>query len=212
MDRAISPQGSAEQQVLRFRIDLQDVTPEVWREIEVPAEWSFWLLHVAIQDAMGWLDCHLHAFVPAAGGERFVIGIPEGCRGESIEAGWDVPVARHFEQVGDRLFYKYDFGDGWRHELRLVSRQAADPALGYPRCVDGRGACPPEHCGGPPGYADLLDKLSGPRTDAYYQMVEWLRGHDGKHWPFDPEAFSVAAVRFSDGDERRRRLRPSIDD
>lgn len=28
----------------------------------MPAKYSFWDLHVAIQDTMGWLDYHLHAF------------------------------------------------------------------------------------------------------------------------------------------------------
>ncbi|OFW13207.1 MAG: hypothetical protein A3H29_03900 [Acidobacteria bacterium RIFCSPLOWO2_02_FULL_67_21] len=32
----------------------------VWRRIHVPEHYSFWDLHVAIQDAMGWQDCHLH--------------------------------------------------------------------------------------------------------------------------------------------------------
>ena len=49
-------------QVCRFRITLRDIEPPVWREIEVPATYSLWDLHVAIQDAMGWKDCHLHAF------------------------------------------------------------------------------------------------------------------------------------------------------
>lgn len=30
--------------------------------IELRQRYSFWDLHVAIHDAMGWLDCHLHAF------------------------------------------------------------------------------------------------------------------------------------------------------
>ena len=48
--------------LLRFKVELDHVTPAVWREIEVPSTYSFWNLHVAIQDAMGWLDYHLHAF------------------------------------------------------------------------------------------------------------------------------------------------------
>jgi len=48
--------------VLRFWIELQKTDPSVWREIEVPGDDTFWDLHVAIQDAMGWLDYHLHRF------------------------------------------------------------------------------------------------------------------------------------------------------
>jgi hypothetical protein len=35
------------------------------REKLVPASYSFWDLHVAIQDAMGWEDYHLHEFYVA---------------------------------------------------------------------------------------------------------------------------------------------------
>ncbi|HUF10100.1 MAG TPA: hypothetical protein VMO47_12310 [Rhodothermales bacterium] len=39
--------------VLRFRIELEGSSPLIWREIDVPVDYSFWDLHVAIQDAMG---------------------------------------------------------------------------------------------------------------------------------------------------------------
>jgi len=48
--------------VFQFKIALQVITPEIWRRIQVPADYNFWDLHIAIQDAMGWYDYHLHAF------------------------------------------------------------------------------------------------------------------------------------------------------
>ena len=39
--------------------------PLIWRRIQIPAAYSFWDLHVAIQDAMGWLDYHLWEFTLA---------------------------------------------------------------------------------------------------------------------------------------------------
>jgi hypothetical protein len=44
--------------VYRFTVRLLEVSPPVWRTIEVPAAYSFWDLHVALQDAMGWRDYH----------------------------------------------------------------------------------------------------------------------------------------------------------
>ena len=46
----------------QFKITLTEVRPPIWRRIQVPGTCSFWDLHVAIQDAMGWRDCHLHLF------------------------------------------------------------------------------------------------------------------------------------------------------
>lgn len=42
--------------ILQFRIELLEIAPPIWRRIQVPADSSFWDLHVAIQDAMGWTD------------------------------------------------------------------------------------------------------------------------------------------------------------
>ena len=48
--------------IYQFRITLEDIEPLIWRQIQVPSNYSFWDLHVAIQDSMGWLDYHLHEF------------------------------------------------------------------------------------------------------------------------------------------------------
>lgn len=48
--------------VFQFLIALVEVDPLVWRRIRVPGRYSFWDLHVAIQNVMGWLDYHLHEF------------------------------------------------------------------------------------------------------------------------------------------------------
>jgi hypothetical protein len=48
--------------VCQYKITLCDIFPAIWRRIQVPMTYTFYDLHVAIQDAMGWLDYHLHAF------------------------------------------------------------------------------------------------------------------------------------------------------
>ena len=46
--------------IYQFKIKLKHIKPEIWRVIQVPESYTFWDLHVAIQDAMGWQDCRLH--------------------------------------------------------------------------------------------------------------------------------------------------------
>ena len=56
-----------------------------------------------------------------------------------------------------------------------------------PSCIDGRRACPPEDCGGPWGYSDLLAILADPTHPEHAERVEWIEGmHAG---PFRPDAF-----------------------
>ena len=67
------------EQVCQFLIVLPRTEPLVWRRIQVPEGYSFWDLHVAIQDAMGWKDYHLHEFIMIDGKTSRVkrIGIPD---------------------------------------------------------------------------------------------------------------------------------------
>src|SRR3990167_8412743 len=56
------PQNRPFKDVFQFKITLLDTKPPVWRRILVPASYTFYDLHVAIQNAIGWTDSHLHCF------------------------------------------------------------------------------------------------------------------------------------------------------
>ncbi|MHC5081911.1 MAG: plasmid pRiA4b ORF-3 family protein [Planctomycetota bacterium] len=184
----------------RFKITLRDIEPPIWRRIQVPSEYTFWDLHVAVQDAMGWFDCHLHAFRIAdpESGEVKEIGIPdeEGWSEIPTLPGWEVPITDFFSAPGCEAEYEYDFGDGWTHEVLLEDVLPRPPRKRYPKCLDGARACPPEDCGGPWGYLDLLDALADPTNENHEDMMSWLGGS------IDPEAFDPGKVRFDDPRER----------
>lgn len=115
--------------LLKIRVELIGISPSVWREILVPARYSFWDLHVAIQDAMGWLDYHLHEF--RFGGplrdDALLIGIPSDeiwDDSPEVQPGWDILVIDFLSESGDSAEYEYDFGDGWIHEITLLGSDA----------------------------------------------------------------------------------------
>ena len=57
--------------VYQFKITLEGAKPPIWRRIQVPETYTFWDLHVAIQDAMGWGDHH-HPDLADVGVEGYV--------------------------------------------------------------------------------------------------------------------------------------------
>ena len=46
------PDSGSKHQVLQFLVEIKGITPQIWRRIQVPANYNFWDLHVAIQVRM----------------------------------------------------------------------------------------------------------------------------------------------------------------
>jgi hypothetical protein len=189
--------------VHQFLIVLAGTEPLVWRRIQVPQDYSFWDLHVAIQDAMGWLDYHLHEFRLVDASERRVvsIGIPtdEDPSDRPVTPGWKVPLERFFEKRAwhaPPAMYAYDFGDDWQHVVVHEGMESAEDSLTYPRCVAGARRCPPEDCGGVHGYAEFLRVIANRRHPEHASMLEWVGG------TYDADAFDPSAVVFEDPEKR----------
>lgn len=194
--------------VYRFKVELLYIEPAIWRVIVVPESYTFWDLHVAIQDAMGWLDYHLHAFDTDLSGKRSMpyIGIPENEMDEGYVAGWRVPITEHFREPGDIVKYDYDFGDSWEHIVELIAIEPRISGVKYPRCIDGKRACPVEDCGGIEGYYELLEILTDPNHNEYRETTHWLKNHAKNYYPYKPDEFDPAAVKFSSPYRRWKKM------
>jgi len=189
--------------VHQFLVVLSGTDPLVWRRIQVPETYSFWDLHVAIQDAMGWLDYHLHEFRLLDREEKHVVavGIPDQDSPDerSVVAGWEVPLSAYFtERAWHALpvLYAYDFGDDWEHVLVHEGMESAEPSLKYPRCLAGARRCPPEDCGGVHGYIEFLEAIANPEHPDHATVMEWSAGN------YDSAAFDLAGVVFDDPRKR----------
>jgi len=185
--------------VCQFLIVLPKTDPLVWRRIQVPENYSFWDLHVAIQDAMGWKDCHLHEFIAVDSKTGLVtrIGIPddEMPKEHPCLPGWQIPVGRYLTHGSDPARYRYDFGDDWEHTLEFEDMMPTDGGS-YPRCVAGAGACPPEDVGGPHRYGEFLRAIRDARHPDHKAMTQWVGGG------FDAHAFDPQTVTFDDPRKR----------
>jgi Plasmid pRiA4b ORF-3-like protein len=183
---------------LQLLVVLAGTDPLVWRRIQVPGDYSFWDLHVAIQDAMGWEDYHLHEFTLVDRNRRLkTIGIPddEMPGAPRCVAGWRVPIRRYVLPGVGPIRYRYDFGDGWDHAVELEDLVPNDGGP-FPRCVGGAGACPPEDVGGVHGYRMFLEIIGDSGHPDHARMLEWAGGR------FDPEAFRADSVEFDDPAKR----------
>jgi hypothetical protein len=172
--------------VHRITVTLAHVEqPRVWRRLLIPAAMPLRQLHDVIQTAMGWQDHHLHSFTD---GTR-TYGLPD------LELEFTDERCVRFGDLdieGGRIGYTYDFGDDWEHEIVVEAVGVAEPGEHYPRCIGGAGACPPEDCGGPPGYEHLREVLADPGDEEHDDMLTWLGLSHACE--FDPTAFDVEAV------------------
>lgn len=182
--------------IYQFKITLQNIKPKIWRRIQVPENYSFWDLHVAIQNSMGWEDYHLHEFgiKNPKTGDKVTIGIPydDGFADYEIIPGNKVKITEYFITPKDKAIYEYDFGDGWEHKIVLEKILSSEDDGKYPRCVAGERACPPEDCGGPWGYEELLEIMQDKEHEEHEEKMAWFAGE------FDPEDFAPENVEFDD--------------
>ncbi|MEK7748037.1 MAG: plasmid pRiA4b ORF-3 family protein [Nitrospirota bacterium] len=191
---------------LQFLVALTRTNPLVWRRIQVPDAYSFWDLHVAIQDAMGWQDYHLHEFrvVHPQRGKVEHLGIPDLDLPDErpCTASWDVPVSAYFNwesiSQAQAAVYVYDFGDNWRHIVMFEDVLPVGSAR-LPRCVAGARACPPEDCGGVHGFDKFLEAIADLKHPEHADLVQWSGGG------YNPEAFDPARVVFDNPHERWRK-------
>lgn len=192
----------AKRPVFQFKITLQDTNPEIWRRIQISDMCSFWDLHVAIQDAMGWFDCHLHQFniVDPTSGERVLMRIPDddGFDDNETLPGWDYRV-RDYISSNSKMNYLYDFGDSWFHLIEFEGKKDKQDGQKYPACLDGAMACPPEDVGSIPGYYNFIEIISDPEDDDYDSMLEWVGGS------YDPKLFDAKKVKFDNPRQRWKR-------
>lgn len=186
-----SPEAEPES-IFVLKIALQDIRPPIWRRIRVPGNYTLFELHMIVQDVMEWEDYHLHAF--QIKGVTYMD--PEQI--DDLEGAEDETVVT-LDALGlrekQKFSYTYDFGDDWRHTVtveKIIPAIDADEDERYSiHCLAGRRACPPEDCGGPWGYSELLELLQRSEEeldDEDIERLEWLGDS------FDPEAFDLQEI------------------
>lgn len=186
-DGAKASRNTDDGPVYQLKISLNYASPPIWRRVLVPADIELEDLHEVIQAVFGWTNSHLHQYID---GETFYQPDSEddGFMGLCNEDSFGVALNALLRKAKDKLVYEYDFGDSWKHQVLLEKILPAGSAESLPVCMAGKRACPPEDCGGIPGYFHMLETLSGPDGDEKADMLDWVGGS------FDPEAFDLDKI------------------
>jgi hypothetical protein len=171
-------------QVFQLMIVLEEIRPSIWRRVVVDANTLLPDLHKIVQVVMGWTNSHLHHFVING---QFYHDPDEEAMTEYINYS-RVRLNQVVDREGMKFFYEYDFGDCWVHAIEVETILPRKKGQYYPICFDGERSCPPEDCGGAPGYEHLLEVLNDPNHEEYAKLNEWVGDY------FKPEEFDIALV------------------
>ena len=174
-------------QIYQIKITLLYTRPPIWRRVEVPSHIYLADLHQIIQIVMEWTESHLwevHDKNKTYSDPKYFDEFDD----IEIVDSKKMKLFDVLKRAKSKIIYVYDFGDDWEHEVVLEKKFPPEIDVDYPRCTDGKLACPPEDCGGINGFYRMLECLSDPDDEEYESMKEWVG--EG----YNPEYFDIEGV------------------
>jgi hypothetical protein len=170
--------------VYQIKIELDEITPTIWRRVQIDSKILLPELHNILQIVMGWTNSHLHQFIKDD--QFYTMKLDDDYYWDEMDNidYKNIPVSQLLAKEGDTIVYEYDFGDSWEHIITLEKVLLNSHPQHLPICLDGEMACPFEDCGGAWGYQDILDVFKKPRSKEYKNFIKEL-GAD-----FDPNFFN----------------------
>lgn len=196
-------------EIATLRIELRDSDPPIWREVEVPTSITLKVLHDIVQVTMGWLDYHLWEF--AIAGQTY--GLP-------MDDDWGTAPRKVASRVRLRdvlspgttaIDYTYDFGDNWEHRLTVSDVRQGEPGIPYPRFIGGERDCPPEDCGGIPGFYEMLEARADPTHPDHVEITAWLDEYDPDELDVFPMQVALGRIAARRNAAAKRIMKPAND-
>jgi hypothetical protein len=158
---------------LILRAVLRNVSPIVIRVIAVPDSLHLHELDEVFRSVLGWENI------------GFIFHL-QGLEFNSFRRATRLRTLREFQlRPSETFLYTCGAIDLWEWEMRVLDQEAGREGEDAPLCVGGRGATPPQHCGGPTGYRLMLKRQK--RGEALCTPVE-MEAVLGLLAASDPEA------------------------
>ena len=150
--------------IITLHVQIDDIKPPIWRRIVVDGDITLRMLHHIFQAAFGWTDSHLHEFT--IDNTSYQMLDNENVL-DFMEEMSDPPVLddrkaklQRLVQPGQQFIYTYDYGDSWRHIVKVEAIETRAEPMYCATILAGKRAGPPEDVGGPGGYAEFLDTIT----------------------------------------------------
>jgi len=191
-----------EPQIFQLKVVLQHIKPPIWRRLLISSHCTFLALHHALQDSFYWSNYHLHEFfyrfpeLPHWEIHIQPVEPEDQDIDESLGYYHDIKedelrLCDVFSKDLKTVKYLYDFGDNWEHLIRLERIFPNDGSFRTFLCVGGKRTTPPEDCGGPYGYMELLEAMEDANHPDHEDLVEWVGGS------FDPNVIQSPMTKMS---------------
>jgi len=150
----------------QFHFALRNISPRIWRRIELLAGHSLADLQRVIQISFGWSDEYQHRFcirhhhlgVSRPGG-LLLFGNPA-----------EMTLAQFAFRENERFTYEYNLYDGWLLDVRFEGEHDVKTKNGYPRCIAGARLAPAEDSGGAEKFMERAVPESAPARQARHQV------------------------------------------
>lgn len=200
-------------QTFQLKISLDDAKPPIWRRVLIPSNFTLHDLHLVIQSSFNWFNYHLYGFdLPNPNGKNRwdqlqAVDITGGQWGDFIEDyqidSQKILVANTLNLKAPYLHYEYDFGDGWRHTIKL--EKIIEGAIKKPKLLKVVNYAPVEDCGalwGWYGNLEVLKNYPEKPSEEQKEILEWMAELIPELDEENPRAFDPTKVSFDEIAER----------
>ncbi len=157
-------------QVYSFKVALM-YDKRIYRNIEILENQTLADLHESIFEAFERYDEHLYSFFltrKATKSTRVIYDFPEITHPMNLESQIDFGFKDRYDagktKIGElalgekeKLYYLFDFGDEWWHELTVLKIRDTENSKGFPKIVKISGESPAQY----PDYEDDYDEEDG---------------------------------------------------
>lgn len=165
----------------------EDLVPQVWRKVIMPAGATFHRMHETIQYVTNFqsrmeqyypIEIEVEDFIITNDENRINKYKGKSYKGKKLRQPTSLKIDQYLENERE-FIYQYD---QWTIKVSL-EEVVEDYYFGYPTLLGGEGDAPPEHLNGAEEYKEFLKMYENPKHPDYLSASRWAEKHDYK--PFD---------------------------